>query len=328
MLKKMVGAIVFVAIVGFAAWQLSPWPSALFYRYLFDKGGVSMNEALAKHVSANITIRTDVSYGSKPTEKLDIYLPAGFDGFGRALATVFWIHGGGFLSGDKSQISNYLKIVAAAGYAVVGINYTLAPAAQHPTPTRQANAALAFITANAEKLNIDPQRIILAGDSAGSQIAAQLGIAISEPSFARSVDLVPAIPRSALRGLVLHCGIYDPDNLKADGEMAGFLKAVAWSYFGAKELSGPAMPRQFSIVSNITRNMPPLFLTAGNADPLLPHSKALADAAQKAGVTVDLLFFPQDYAPPLQHEYEFDLDTAAGQLALQRSLKFIAKYAQ
>jgi hypothetical protein len=63
---------------------------------------------------------------------------------------------------------------------------------------------------------------------------------------------------------------------------------------------------------------------AGNSDPLLPHSLALADAAAKIGVKVDSLFFSKDYVPPLQHEYEFDLDVEAGQLALQRSLSFVA----
>jgi acetyl esterase/lipase len=71
--------------------------------------------------------------------------------------------------------------------------------------------------------------------------------------------------------------------------------------------------------------MPPLFITAGNADPLLPHSQALADAARTIGVTTDELFFAKDRAPPLQHEYQFDLEGTAGREALTRSLKFIAE---
>jgi hypothetical protein len=64
----------------------------------------------------------------------------------------------------------------------------------------------------------------------------------------------------------------------------------------------------------------------GNADPLLFHSKILVEAARRLGVTVDALFFPDDYTPPLQHEYEFDLDAEAGKIALQRSLKFVADH--
>jgi acetyl esterase/lipase len=322
MFRALAAAILVVALAGFAAWRLSPWPSALFYRFLFDRGGVAMNEALAAHAPRDVVVHADIRYGTGPAETLDSYLPAGA---AHALPVVFWIHGGAFISGDKGQLANYLKIIAAAGYAAIGIDYALAPAAQHPVPTRQANAALAYMKANAGKLGIDPDRVVLAGDSAGAQIAAQLGIAVTDPDFAASIGITPAIPASALRGLVLHCGIYDLGLLKPNGAMGGFLKAVAWSYFGTKNVAGPAAPAQFSIVRNMSRAMPPLFISAGNADPLLPHSMALAEAARQAGVKVDTLFFSANYTPRLEHEYELNLDTEAGRLALRRSLAFIAE---
>lgn len=287
-----------------------------------------MNLALAKHVPAGVSARTDISYGSDPIEKLDVYLPSGVEGSGRALPMIFWIHGGGFLSGDKSQISNYLKVVAAAGYAAVGINYTLTPSARHPRPAQQANTALAFIQRNAPALNIDADRVFLAGDSAGSNIAAQLGIALSEPGYAQSIGVTPALPPTAVRGLVLHCGIYDPDVLNTVERAAGFLKTVSWAYLGTKQVGGPATPKPFSIVRNITTRTPPMFVTAGNADPLLPHSKSLVAAATKLQVPVETLFFPEDHSPAVQHEYQFDLDSAAGQEALKRSLAFIAERAR
>ena len=183
---------------------------------------------------------------------MSIFRPR-IEGSERRLPVIFWIHGGGFLAGDKSHLSNYLQILAAKGYAVVGINYTLAPAARYPKPTLEANAALAFIKANAAKLNIDSERIILAGNSAGAQIAAQLAIAISDPAYARALEIAPAIERPALRGISLYCGIYDPDSVKAEGPMAGFLKAVGWSYFDTKALDGTTLPKQFSICAMSAR---------------------------------------------------------------------------
>ena len=49
-----------------------------------------------------------------------------------------------------------------------------------------------------------------------------------------------------------------------------------------------------------------------------------AEIAKAKGVPVDSLFFPESYTPPLRHEYQFDLDSDAGRLALDRSLEFLA----
>ncbi len=123
---------------------------------------------------------------------------------------------------------------------------------------------------------------------------------------------------SALRGLVLHCGIYDPEALNGEGAMANFLRTAVWSYLGTKTLDPAQLPAGFSIRRKLSGKLPPLFITAGNADPLPPHSLTLAAEAAKLGINVDSLFFPDKHTPPLQHEYEFDLDVEAGRIALHR----------
>jgi acetyl esterase/lipase len=74
----------------------------------------------------------------------------------------------------------------------------------------------------------------------------------------------------------------------------------------------------------MTADFQPMFISAGNADPLLPQSRAFAEAVSGLGVHVDSLFFPHDYSPALPHEYQFNLDMEAGQLALERSVQFLA----
>jgi acetyl esterase/lipase len=68
---------------------------------------------------------------------------------------------------------------------------------------------------------------------------------------------------------------------------------------------------------------PPALITVGNADPLRPHSELLAEKLRAQQTEVETLVFPSDYQPPLGHEYQFDLDTDAGQLFLQRLLAFL-----
>jgi acetyl esterase len=317
--------ILLAALALFVIHQITPWPAALFFRVLFENGGVKMADALAKHVPAGVTMRLDERYDpSDPDALLDVFFPATIENTGKVLTTIVWIHGGGFLSGSKEQVANYAKIYAAEGYVVASVNYSLAPSAKYPKPLHQVNAALAFLQKNAARFHIDPSRIVLAGDSAGAQLAAQTANIISVPQYARSVGIAPAVARQHLIGVLLFCGIYDAKSVTPGGGVMGeFLRTVGRAYFGTEDFANDPRVAQFSVTHHITPEFPPAFISAGNADPLLPHSLALADAIEKQGGKVERLFFPPDYTPPLGHEYQFVLATDAGKLALSRALNFL-----
>lgn len=310
------GAVLGLAVLGYGAYRLSPWPSALFYRYLMNRGGEALSQALERHVPKGVAAVLDQSYGA---ERLDVFYPAGTE---KPLSTIVWVHGGGFFSGSKDQVANYLRILAAKGFTVVGVDYSLAPGSRYPTPVRQVNAALRYLMENARRLRVDPARLVLAGDSAGAQIAAQVANIASAPSYAKAVGIEPAIRREQLRAVLLYCGVYDLGMSKPEGPFAHFLTTVVWSYGGhANDISSL---EGFSVLRHVTAGFPPAFVSAGNGDPLLPQSRALAEALAKQGVRVDTLFFADDRSPALPHEYQFNLDTEAGREALERSLKFLA----
>jgi acetyl esterase len=186
---------------GYAAFTFSPWPSVLLIRYAFHKDAVEKNRALEKHVPANVSGLRDERYGDGPDELLDVFFPA--QAPGRALPAIVWVHGGGFVAGNKADISNYMKILAGRGYVTVSVGYSVAPGARYPTPVLQANKALGFLSRNAGRYRIDPDRLFLAGDSAGSQIVAQLAATISNPAYAAMVGVNPAIERAQLKGIAL-----------------------------------------------------------------------------------------------------------------------------
>ena len=127
-----------------------------------------------------------------------------------------------------------------------------------------------------------------------------------------------------LRGVVLFCGPYDVRKVKLDGSFGGFLRTVLWSYSGTKDFMANQRFATASVVNYVTPEFPPAFVSAGNADPLEPQSREFADALASQGVPVDTLFFPKDYAPPLAHEYQFNLDVTAGREALDRTLAFLS----
>jgi acetyl esterase len=314
--------IALIFLTGCAAIDASPWPSALLYRVFMDRESEEVNLALERHVPPGIAALIDLRYDADdPDAVLDVYYPSQTGG---ALPTIVWIHGGGFFSGNKAQVANYLKILAARGHTTVAMGYSLGPSSNYPTPVLQANEALAYLMQNAERLRIDPARIFLAGDSAGAQIAAQLANTISVPAHAAELGIVPSISRAQLRGVILHCGIYDLALPGLRGPYGHFMNTATWAYSGRRDGLQAEHTSQFSVARFVTAEFPPAFISAGNGDPLLPHSRALAQALAKQGVPVDALFFPEDRKPELPHEYQFNLDTDAGWEALERVVKFIA----
>lgn len=327
MLRKiaigLVAAIIVLGLAGYTASRLSPWPAAFVVRVLFDRAGAAAAAALQKHVPQRVSEKLDLPYGTEATTQLDVFYPSSIEGTDTKLPVIMWVHGGAWISGTKAHVANYLRIIADKGFVTVGIDYALAPGAKYPTPVRQANEALAYLVANATDLHIDPSRIFLAGDSAGAQIAAQLANVITSPDYSKEMGITPAIDRSQLHGAVLNCGGYDVRTANFDGAFGGFLRTVFWSYIGNKDFSSDPRIAQFSIMENMTKDFPPAYISAGNADPLEPQSRLLAEFAQRLGVPIETLFFAKDHQPPLPHEYQFNLDIDAGQTALERTVTFL-----
>jgi acetyl esterase len=169
---------------------------------------------------------------------------------------------------------------------------------------------------------------VLAGDSAGAQIAAQMANLIAVPDYARAAGIAAPIPASQLRGALLHCGVYDVSELGGDkgGAVLGwFLRTVTWSYSGRRDWRDAAGFELMSVARHVTPAFPPTFISAGNADPLLPQSLLMERALRARGVAVDSLFFAPDHVPPLSHEYQFNLDGAAGKTALSRSVAWLQR---
>jgi acetyl esterase/lipase len=87
---------------------------------------------------------------------------------------VLLFHGGSWVSGDKSSWKYFARRLTAQGYTVFASNYRLAPQAPWPAQRDDALAALAYVKKNAAKWNIDPNRIVAFGSSAGGLLASQL----------------------------------------------------------------------------------------------------------------------------------------------------------
>ncbi|MEA3543551.1 MAG: alpha/beta hydrolase [Pseudomonadota bacterium] len=312
-------ALALIVVAGFFAFRLSPWPTVAIIAYAFSDGDQASEAALEKHVPGGIVTRADLRYGSKRDELFDLYrresAPA-------RQATIVWVHGGAWIAGSKAGVANYLRVLAGRGFTTIGVEYSTGRKSRYPQPVEQVNAALGHILRNADALGVDPDHIILAGDSAGAQIAAQVSLLTTDPAYARALGVTPQLDAQDIKGLLLLSGAYDIGSVDLHGDYGWFVRTILWAYSGSHDFMNDERFRLASITDHVTSNFPPSFVSSGNGDPLLPQAKRLTERLRLLGVPVEALFFPDGHEPALPHEYQFNLDDPAGRKALDRIVNF------
>ncbi|WP_245741595.1 alpha/beta hydrolase [Herbiconiux ginsengi] len=326
--RTVLGAVLGAAALGgavTAVLRATPWPAVLVIRRVFEKGARETRAEMVPAVpDVEFTSHRDVEYGDAGfTPALDVFAAEAKPGERRPV--VVWIHGGAWISGSKVDVEPYLKLLAADGYVAVGLDYTIAPEAVYPVAVTQLNRALGYLVEHSERFGIDPERIVLAGDSAGAQLASQLAVLATNPEYARLVGIVPALQRSQLAGVLLHCGLYDLQAMTSATGLIGWgFKTALWAYTGHKNWSETAAGTTMSTIDFVTADLPPVFVSGGNGDGLTHiQSVPLAERMRAAGVDVTSLFWPADHEPALPHEYQFHLDFEEAHHALERTREFL-----
>ncbi|NNG96065.1 alpha/beta hydrolase [Gordonia araii] len=338
--------VLFLLVTAMCVLNVTPTPGALLTRRVFDDGAASMRERNAQFADPNVTVKRDISYvpdgsplaGKDPGDtELDVYLARQpLTTHPRSpvpMPTVVWIHGGGWVSGDKGDPGHYLTRLAGAGFTVVSLNYSLAPERRYPLAIAQLNEALRFVVDHAGEYTIDPTRLVLAGDSAGANLASQLAAMITNPGFAHEVGVTRAIGPERLRGALLNCGVYDAYALRptdhpnsTPARILGWgVNNTLWAYTGSRQSPSAALD-QMSTIRHVTAQFPPTWIGAGNADALTAkQSVPLAAALRVRGVDVATLIYDDATPEQLGHEFQFELGTPAGQRALAESIEFVRR---
>jgi acetyl esterase/lipase len=304
----------------------TPRPTAHAIRRLFERTGAERAAQQLADAPKDVLAALDQSYDSHADCRLDVYLPGSATASDTTLPVVVWIHGGAFVGGTKDEYGGYLRLLAAQGFVVVAPRYSLAPESTYPVPTRQAMTVLSWLQANADRFHMDPDRIVLVGDSAGAQIAAQVAALVTNPAYVDAVGIPPSIVPARLRGVALFCGIYDLSRLSDHSPYRSLLGAVGWAYSGTRDYRRNAgFLDTVSVLSHVTSAFPPTFITVGNDDPLQRQSQDFTVALIEADVDIETLFYPEDHEPPLPHEYQLELDLEDARIAFTRLVAFIER---
>jgi len=220
-----------------------------------------------------ITECRNISYGPHGEwNLLDVYYP---NGTSEPLPTIVSIHGGGYVYGNKEIYRRYGMDMAKRGFAFVNFNYRLAPKWKFPTPLADTNAVLRWVQANAKRYHLDPQRIILVGDSAGAQLASQYAAIYTNPEYASLFEL--NLPKITIRALGLNCGRYD-----MVGWMAAKRKGLALDYLG-KEI--PADDPRLDVLGAVTDKYPPAYITTAHNDFLKADAEPMFHFLNSKGVS-------------------------------------------
>jgi len=221
----------------------------------------------------DVTECRNISYGPHGQwNLLDVYYPAGTS---KPLPTIVSIHGGGYVYGSKEIYRRYGMDMAKRGFAFVNFNYRLAPKWKFPAPLADTNAVLQWVRANARRYHLDPERIILVGDSAGAQLASQYAAIHTNPEYASLFEL--NLPKVTIRALGLNCGRYDIVNW-----MAKKRKGLALDYLG-KEI--PADDPRLNVLGAVTGDYPPAYITTAHNDFLKADAEPMFRFLNSKGVS-------------------------------------------
>ena len=209
------------------------------------------------------------------------YAPEPVDG--EPQPAMLYLHGGGWVAGDLDTHAGVCGALAASsGCSVFALDYRRPPEHPFPGPIHDALDALAWLTREAEPLGIDAHRLVLAGDSAGSNLAA-------------ACLLDARAPRLALQLLI--CPILDLPRTTGSRERFGrgfFLSADRLAADAADYLqdADPTHPQVSPFRAPSLAHLPPTLIHAAACDPFRDEALDYAGRLEAAGVPVQVTVHP------------------------------------
>ncbi|HWJ58911.1 MAG TPA: alpha/beta hydrolase [Sphingomicrobium sp.] len=211
----------------------------------------------------------DAAFGPDERQRLDVYRPRGSPA--SKLPIIVFIYGGSWQSGSKAGYSFVGRALAARGFVTVIADYRLVPEVHYPAFVEDNAAAVRWAIANAPRFGGDPDRIVVAGHSAGAYGAAMLAL----DGRWLGAD------RNRVRGLIGIAGPYD--FLPLDGP-------ITRAAFGNAPDLSDTQP-----VTHAGRGDPPSFLATAADDRTVRayNSDSLAARLRAGGVRVERVTYPR-----------------------------------
>lgn len=224
-------------------------------------------------------VKRDLPYGDHERQVLDLYSPPDAND----CPVVFWIHGGGWQTGDKADVQQKPKVFTEMGFVFVSTNYRLLPAVDMETIVRDIARSIRWVHDHIAEYGGDPDRLLIMGHSAGAQLAA---LVCTDHRLLEAEGLSLSI----VKGCVPVDG--DTFDIPAIIEMAETRRRVhgqPQATFGHRQKFGddPAKHLDFSAVTHVEadKNIPPfLILYVAEQPDNAAQAQRFASVLGKAGV--------------------------------------------
>lgn len=233
----------------------------------------------AQKITANVPYVDD----GHERHVLDIYQPETGKRTNRLMPVMFWIHGGGWQVGDKSDVARKPQVLIERGFVFVSTNYRLLPDVDMETLIGDVAASLGWVHRNIRRFGGDPERIFVGGHSAGAQLAALL---CTDDRYLRAQK----VPFKVLKGCIPVDGdTYDIPKIIMTAEFRQTLYGGKMFQFGHRQKFGndPEKHVDFSAVTHVAGNkgIPPFLLLyfSGNPD-TRAQARQLEAVLKKAGI--------------------------------------------
>jgi acetyl esterase/lipase len=231
------------------------------------------------------TVKRNLPYADPAQERqvLDVYSPQN----AKSLPVVFWIHGGGWQTGDKSDVQIKPRAFMDKGFVFVSTNYRLLPGVDMATIVRDVALAIHWVHDHIAEYGGDPNRLVVMGHSAGAQLAALI---CTDDRYLKAEGQSLAI----IKGCVPVDGdTYDVPAIIETAETRWRVHGLPRAKFGHREKFGndPEKHRDFSAVTHVAKDkgIPPFLIlyVAGHPD-TTAQALRLGNVLKDAGVSATL----------------------------------------
>lgn len=316
--------LVTVTVFSFVMLYISPKPIFILAKHLTTRGTITKPENF-KQIEKRTIVEKNVIYDREYTNSLlDIYYPKEST---EKIPVVLYIHGGGFIKGNKEMAKYFGPVFVEDKYAFISLNYDLVPSVTIFDQLKQINQSLKFIVENADKYSLNVNKINIAGSSAGGFLALQLLSAYNNHSYANSLN-INLVDNVTFNSILLYSSVYDLSafqNFEEQPLDKYLINKVGWGITGDKYWEKNIWINETLNLNNyISEKFPPMFITDGNQNTFLKQALTYIDGLQIKGIVPTTLFF--DSNERVEHGYQLNMESKFSKEAIRQSLSFLKKY--